>query len=127
LYVPDERLELHALKTSVSLPKEKRETAQDTHAHCGLSSGITATCKLGECLTKLLARRYNAAAEGAISALAVQAGKGRAVLTGTHPELHPDWLAGAAHAEERVAAGVHCLHHSLLASSITAPVFACFI
>jgi glutamine amidotransferase-like uncharacterized protein len=61
------------------------------------------------------AHRYHAAAGAAISALAVQAGKGRAVLTGTHPELHPDWLAGAAAAEELAAAGlldnvVHCLH-----------------
>lgn len=73
------------------------------------------------------AHRYHAAARAAISALAVQAGQGRAVLTGTHPELHPDWLAGAAHAEERAATGVHCLHHSLLASTTTAPVSACFI
>ena len=53
-------------------------------------------------------RRYCATAGGAIAALAVQAGKGRAVLTGTHPELHPDWLTGAADAEELAAAGSRC-------------------
>ena len=64
----------------------------------------------------MFGHRYNnAAAEGAISALAVQAGKGRAVLTGTHPELHPDWLLGAAAAEELAAAGLlgHIVHFAL--------------
>jgi hypothetical protein len=118
---------LHALETSVPSPKEKCDIAMNTHARCGLSSGKTARCKSGGCLKRLFARRYNAAAEGAVSALAVQAGKGRAVLTGTHPELHPDWLAGAERAEELVATGMHCLLQSFLHPCQQCPVFARFI
>lgn len=66
------------------------------------------TCKTDVTPEEDFVRRYHAAVGGAIAALAVQAGKGRAVLTGTHPELHPDWLAGAADAKELAATGCRC-------------------
>lgn len=49
--------------------------------------------------------RYQDCGSGGIAALVVRAGSGRAVLAGTHPELHPDWLAAAANPDDLMASG----------------------
>ncbi len=97
----------------------RRQAGSGVAAVAAPASAAAALCWIGDLVESLVVLNFEGRSipwsstgryrGGGVAALAARVGGDRAVLCGTHPELHPDWLAAACDANELVASGA-CLH-----------------